>query len=580
MGRAALARLRAAHAEGRPYALAILDYQMPGMDGLELAKTIAADPALATTRLIMLSSVSQRGHGAAAQRAGIAAVLTKPVRQSNLFNCLLSVMGATGRPALPAPSAEPAQAPLHARVLVVEDNVVNQTVAVRLLEKLGCRVDVAASGLEAVQLLAELTYDVVFMDCQMPEMDGFEATAQIRRREASSGHHVPIIALTANAMQGDSEHCLAAGMDDYVSKPVTFRGAGPCGAEVGCCVGTARASPNRARDPDAPVNHDPVTGARPPSTGRSRALLRWPARTKPARHRGPAPSLRVLVVEDNPVNQLVIRGLLERLHHTVILCGDGPTAIAAVEAARPDLVLMDVQMPEMDGFAATAAIREREAAQPGNRRLPIVALTAFAMPGDRERCLAAGMDDYLTKPVRPEQLEAALARLAGEVPDPPAAPWRRAGARRGRRARVRRGRPAAVGRAARHLPRRGPGPPPGAPQGRGQRGPGGADARGAYAERQPPGAGGHGRYHARGAARGFGARGPDRGRGGHTRPARARAGTGAGRRRGGDVQRAALLEGPRGGRSRRAAAPRRTSSATKPSDGPEQVAHRHVPAPP
>src|SRR5580765_4190710 len=170
-GAAALSSLRAAHAEGRPYALAILDYQMPGMDGRELAETIMADPALARTRLIMLSSVSQSGHGTALQRAGIAAMLTKPVRQSHLFSCLLSVMGATERPALPSPGAgrwAEAQAPLHARVLVVEDNVVNQKVAVRLLEKLGCRVDVAANGLEAVKLLGELDYDVVFMDCQMP----------------------------------------------------------------------------------------------------------------------------------------------------------------------------------------------------------------------------------------------------------------------------------------------------------------------------------------------------------------------------------------------------------------------------
>jgi signal transduction histidine kinase/DNA-binding response OmpR family regulator len=224
-GAAALARLRAAHAEGRPYALAILDYQMPGMDGLELAEAIMADPALARTRLIMLSSVSQHAHGTAVQRASIAATLSKPVRQSSLFNCLLSVMGATARPVLPSPSAsrwEEAQAPLHARALVVEDNVVNQKVAVRLLEKLGCRVDVAANGLEALELLAKLAYDVVFMDCQMPEMDGFEATGVIRQREASSGQHVPIIAMTANAMQGDAEQCLAAGMDDYLSKPVTF----------------------------------------------------------------------------------------------------------------------------------------------------------------------------------------------------------------------------------------------------------------------------------------------------------------------------------------------------------------------
>jgi CheY-like chemotaxis protein len=224
-GAAALARLRAAHAEQRPYALAILDYQMPGMDGLELARRIKGDAAVSPTRLIMLSSVDLRSQRSTAQPDGLAAVLTKPVRQSQLYSCLLSVLGAPVRAALrsPAPSVQKeGPPPLHARVLVVEDNVVNQKVAVRLLEKLGCRIDVAGNGREAVTLLATLSYDVVFMDCQMPEMDGFEATAVIRRREDSTGGHVPIVAMTANAMQGDREQCLAAGMDDYVSKPVTL----------------------------------------------------------------------------------------------------------------------------------------------------------------------------------------------------------------------------------------------------------------------------------------------------------------------------------------------------------------------
>jgi CheY-like chemotaxis protein len=119
-----------------------------------------------------------------------------------------------------ARSQDTAQCQIHARVLVVEDSVVNQRVAARLLEKLGCRIDVAANGLEAVTMLAQLAYDLVFMDCQMPEMDGFVATAVIRQREAHSGRHTPIIAMTANAMQGDRERCLEAGMDDYVSKPV------------------------------------------------------------------------------------------------------------------------------------------------------------------------------------------------------------------------------------------------------------------------------------------------------------------------------------------------------------------------
>jgi len=222
-GPTALARLRAAQAAGQPYTLAILEDQVSGIDGLALAQTIQADPLLAPIRLVMLSAVSQRGQETTARKAGIAAFLTKPVRQSHLYTCLRTILGAATGPTFVSPTtdrqaATPRQ--IYARVLVVEDNVVNQKVAVRLLEKLGCRVDVAANGREAVNLLAQVAYHVVLMDCQMPEMDGFAATAAIRRREVSTGHHVPIIALTANAMQGNREHCLAAGMDGYLAKPI------------------------------------------------------------------------------------------------------------------------------------------------------------------------------------------------------------------------------------------------------------------------------------------------------------------------------------------------------------------------
>jgi two-component system sensor histidine kinase/response regulator len=189
-----------------------------------LARTIKADPILAPVRLIMLSSVSQRGKRNAAQQDGIAAYLTKPVRQSALYNCVIDVMGAAvGRSAVPPITRRQGamQSQIHAHILVVEDNMVNQKIAVRLLEKRGCRVDVAANGREAVNALARLTYDIVFMDCQMPVMDGFAATAAIRQCEVSTGQHVPIIAMTANAMQGDRERCLAAGMDDYLAKPIT-----------------------------------------------------------------------------------------------------------------------------------------------------------------------------------------------------------------------------------------------------------------------------------------------------------------------------------------------------------------------
>lgn len=223
-GPSALAKLKEAYANKAPYALAILDMQIPDMDGLVLANTIKADPELASTRLIMLSAWGQRGHGQAARHAGIAAYLTKPVRQSHLYDSIMTVMSmpqAVTPPGLVTRhTLEEARSAQRTRVLLAEDNIVNQKVAVRMLEKLGCLVDTVANGREAVAALNNASYALVFMDCQMPEMDGYEATAIIRHCEQITGTHVPIIAMTANVMPGDRESCLQAGMDAYVSKPV------------------------------------------------------------------------------------------------------------------------------------------------------------------------------------------------------------------------------------------------------------------------------------------------------------------------------------------------------------------------
>jgi CheY-like chemotaxis protein len=220
----ALERLRLACQEANPYALALLDYQMPEMDGITLARAVKGDPALASVRLILLTSFGYRGQSDEAQRAGFEAYLLKPIRQSQLYDCIATVMGTTvdtSSGCLITPhTLAGAQAQLRVRGLLAEDNGVNQKVAIRMLEKFGCRVDVVANGLEAVEASGRIAYDFILMDCQMPEMDGYEATMTIRQREAHSGRHIPIIAMTANAMQGDRERCLAAGMDDYVSKPV------------------------------------------------------------------------------------------------------------------------------------------------------------------------------------------------------------------------------------------------------------------------------------------------------------------------------------------------------------------------
>jgi len=227
-GPRALEALRSASERGRPYDLAILDLQMPGMDGLELARAIKADPLCAAPLLVLLTSVGVRGHAAESFKAGIAGYLTKPIRPSQLYDCLATVMGAPAEPiagASPPPlvtrhTLKEARSRRRRRILVADDNETNQMVAVRMLQRLGYEADVAANGLDVVEALTRIPYNVVLMDCQMPEMDGFEATRTIRLSESSHGGRVPIVAMTANAMQGDRERCIETGMDDYISKPV------------------------------------------------------------------------------------------------------------------------------------------------------------------------------------------------------------------------------------------------------------------------------------------------------------------------------------------------------------------------
>jgi two-component system, sensor histidine kinase and response regulator len=237
-GLQALGLLCTAEISGDPYEVAVLDMQMPRMDGLELARRIKDDPKLSGTRLIMLTSMGQRGDGTLAKEAGISAYLTKPVRQSELYNCLVTVMGSRISADGTAEDANQAEMPLvtrhnlrevasRTRLLVAEDNPVNQKVAAHMLEKLGYRVDVAPNGREALDALNRTPYAAVLMDVQMPEMDGYEATQEIRRREREDGgargappRHLPIIAVTANALESDREKCLQAGMDDYIAKPL------------------------------------------------------------------------------------------------------------------------------------------------------------------------------------------------------------------------------------------------------------------------------------------------------------------------------------------------------------------------
>jgi CheY-like chemotaxis protein len=203
--------------------LLLLDAQMPGMDGFSLMEKIRQDPELPTATVMMLTSGGQRGDAARCRELGICAYLTKPVRQWELREAILSVLGMEQQKddSMKLLTRHTlSQTRRRLRVLLAEDNAINRELVVRLLSKRGHTVVVAVNGKQAVSALETQSFDVVLMDVQMPEMDGFEATAAIRQKEKANGTHVPIIALTAHAMKGDRERCLAGGMDGYVSKPV------------------------------------------------------------------------------------------------------------------------------------------------------------------------------------------------------------------------------------------------------------------------------------------------------------------------------------------------------------------------
>jgi len=222
---AALARLEQGLKTGKPFSLVLTDVNMPGMDGFGLVEEIRKHSGLSDTTIVMLTSAGQRGDAARCRELGVSAYLTKPIGEAELLDAILRVLGSSPQ------MKGPALVTRHSlredkgalRILLAEDNEVNQKLAVRLLEKRGHSVAVANNGREALEWLEREPFDVALLDVQMPEVDGFETTLEIRRREQSTCRHLPIIAMTAYAMQGDRERCLAAGMDGYIAKPIQPR---------------------------------------------------------------------------------------------------------------------------------------------------------------------------------------------------------------------------------------------------------------------------------------------------------------------------------------------------------------------
>jgi CheY-like chemotaxis protein len=226
-GPTALAAMEKACKEGSPFDLVITDCMMPEMDGFELAERINNTPELATSTVIMLTSTGERGDGSRCVKLGIAAYLMKPIKQSELFFTICKVLqktapGADRTSLITRHTIRESKRRLH--ILLAEDNLVNQKLAVKILERMGHSVSVAANGKRAIETLENGEFDLVLMDVQMPEMDGLEATRLIRESEKTTGSHVPIMAMTAYAMKEDEARCLEAGMDGYVSKPIDTQG--------------------------------------------------------------------------------------------------------------------------------------------------------------------------------------------------------------------------------------------------------------------------------------------------------------------------------------------------------------------
>jgi CheY-like chemotaxis protein len=223
-GAEGLAALERAASAGSPFPLVLVDAQMPEMDGFALAERVRQNPKLAGATIMMLTSAGQRGDAARCRELGIAVYLIKPIRQSELLEAILAALGKSSDkgPASVVTRHTLRENRRKFHILLAEDNLVNQCLAVRLLEKLGHKVVVASNGIEALDLLKRDRFDLVLMDIQMPKMNGFQTTAEIRKEEESTREHLPIIAMTAHAMEGDRARCLDAGMDGYVAKPIRF----------------------------------------------------------------------------------------------------------------------------------------------------------------------------------------------------------------------------------------------------------------------------------------------------------------------------------------------------------------------
>ena len=350
------------------------------------------------------------------ENENLGAAIDLPLRQSRLrdhiqaFLTGSTIATANAReivpsPPPPLPDQKTGPATSFLKILLVEDNKVNQRVAMAMLEASGHGVTLAENGRIALEILAcQERFDVILMDIHMPEMNGIETTRKIRDLPPPYGE-TPIVAVTANAMKGDREQYLAAGMDDYISKPIDpLLLSETIHRQAGITDATAQVTADPTDRFTAPAAESSSGGYTPVSAPPPVASL---AET--------SPQLKILLVEDNQVNQRVASAMLETAGICVVLAENGLIAVDLVAREKFDVILMDIQMPEMDGITAAGKIRNLP---PPLCDTPIIAVTANAMKGDRERYIEAGMNDYVSKPINPLALSEAIERqtaVAAEI---------------------------------------------------------------------------------------------------------------------------------------------------------------------
>ena len=327
----------------------LLDHQMPEIDGFEVADAIKNQLKVRDVRIIILSSWGKIDANRV-RMLGISTVLTKPVKRAKLFDALKGLQQREGEEveSEPETSTRDASAIRRSKILLVEDIVESQRVVERLLQNSGYVVEVAENGKYAVEAARNYQYDLILMDIQMPEMDGFDATKTIRAWEEGNNYdRVPIVALTAHATTGYLESCFECGMDDYVSKPIDKKSI-------------------------------------------MRVVKRW-LKTEPV----------ILVVDDSNENRRIVESFLERGNsYDLVFAQNGQEAMEIFRRRTISLVLMDIEMPVMDGFRATTAIRTL----PDGDKVPILAMTAYQESAEIDKCIQAGCTAYIAKPIKDEDL--------------------------------------------------------------------------------------------------------------------------------------------------------------------------------